>query len=113
MFYRLGLKAIATTALLALGCGRGSAAKRTDWPELKVGVDKVGLTKTLIAGCCFRGYVRSIQLGNFDGDSELEIAAVAQTGVYLFDATSLKRKANFDYQQADGEALWFGIAPAC
>lgn len=111
MFPRVSLVAIATAALLVLGCGPEPKTKRADWPDLGVGVDKVGLTKTLIAECCFRGYVRSIQLGNFDGDAEVEIAVVPQTGVYLFDVATLKQKAKFEYQKPDGDTLWFGLSP--
>jgi hypothetical protein len=78
---------------------------------LGVEVDKFGVSKTLIADCCFRGHARSIQLGNFDRDSKLEIAVVPQTGVYFFDAETLKSKANLKFQKPGGDTLWFGIAP--
>jgi hypothetical protein len=81
------------------------------WPEPKIEIDMPGLTKSLMAECCFRGRVRSIQVGNFDGDPDTEIAVVPQTGVYLFDADKLKQKAKLDYAKPDGETLWFGMSP--
>jgi len=109
MTFRCRCAAAASFVLLVLGCGPD--AQRNDWPELGVGLDKIGVTKTLVAECCFRGYVRSIQLGNFDSDPELEIAVVPQTGVYLFDATTLKSKAKLEFQKPGGDTLWFGLAP--
>lgn len=103
--------AAAAALLLFLLVGCGPDPKRSDWPGFGVGVDKIGITKTLVAECCFRGYVRSIQLGTFDVDGDLELAVVPQTGVYLFDAVSLKKKAQFDFKKADGDTLWFGLSP--
>lgn len=103
--------AISTALLLSLLAGCGPDPRHSDWPASGVAVDKIGITKTLVAECCFRGYVRSIQLGNFDVDADLELAVVPQTGVYLFDAVSLKKKAQFDFKKPDGDTLWFGLSP--
>ncbi len=106
---RYTIAAATLVLLMLLGCSSGT--KVSDWPELGVRIDKIGITKTLIGNCCFRGNVRNIQLGNFDNDSDLELAIVPQTGIYLFDAASLKKKAKIDFKKADGDTLWLGLSP--
>jgi len=101
--------AVFVLALLPLVAA--AASYPSEWPQLGVRVNKLGLRKAAIADCCFPGSVRSIQLGNFDGDRHLEIGAVAQSGVLLLDATTLKRKAALDYTTPDGERLWLGLSP--
>lgn len=103
------LTVIVSLLMLLLGCGPEPQTRH--WPDLGVAVDKIGVTKTLIAECCFRGLVRSIQVGNFLGDSDQELAVIPQTGIYLFDAKTLKKKAHLDFKKPDGDTLWFGISP--
>jgi hypothetical protein len=108
----MNVRCVATGILMLFSVSAcGPDETRSEWPEVGLAVDNVGLTKKLVGECCFRGYVRSIQLGNFDEDSDLELAVVPQTGVYLFDAATLEQKRRFDYKQPDGETLWFGLSP--
>lgn len=111
MLYRVASISIATIALIFTGCDAGSGKTYSNWPELGISIDKIGLSKDKIADCCFRGYVRSIQVGNFDDDSELEIAVVPQTSVYLFSLETLKQKEKIEYTKPDGDTLWFGLTP--
>lgn len=106
---RVFLITLAVIALLASGCG--VKFSRQDWPELGVTIDKLHLERTVVAECCFQGYIRTIQLGEFEGKGEPQVAAIAQTGVYLFDAVTLGEKAVIDYLNPDGSTLWFGLSP--
>jgi hypothetical protein len=107
---RLLLRAFASTLLLQAGIA-GARAVSKDWPDLGVVRDSLGMAKTLILEGRFRGLVRSIQVGDFDGDSHLELAMLPQTGVYLLDATTLKAKSTLEFQTPEGKTLWSGLAP--
>lgn len=111
MLNRTAFIGIAIVTLALLGCDSGSERPRSNWPKLGISLDKIGLKKTQVADCCFRGFVRSIQTGNFDADSGSEIAVVAQTGVHLFNYSTLKQKAKIEYKKPDGKPLWFGLTP--
>ena len=101
-----------TMVLLVLaGCDSGTGKKYFNWPELGIELNSTGIEKSQIADCCFRGYIRNIQTGNFDNDPELEIAVVPQTGIFLFDASTLKKKSKIEYKKPDGKTLWFGLSP--
>jgi hypothetical protein len=90
---------------------QGGMAAAQDWPDLGLRIDRLGLAKTLILEGRFRGLVRGIQVGHFNGDSDLELAMLPQTGVHFFDAATLNAKSTLDFQTPAGETRWSGLAP--
>jgi len=89
----------------------GLAAAQKDWPALGPRINRLGLTRTLVLEGDFRGLVRGIQVGDFDGDSHPELAMLPQTGAYFFDAATLKAKSKLEPQEPDGKPRWSGLSP--
>ena len=105
---RRQLLRLALGAPLLLQAGKASAQA---WPDPGLHIDRLGLNKTLIAEGNFRGLVRAIQVGYFNGDADRELAMLPQTGVHFFDAATLKAKSTLQFQSPAGETRWSGLTP--
>lgn len=103
---------LVTGAVLVLflsACGSG--VQGDGWPEAGIRDNPAELSKTAIGECCYRGGVASIQLGDYDSTGDDVLAVLGQTGVIFFDASELKRTHSFDFENDEGETIWFGLSP--
>jgi hypothetical protein len=102
------LLGVLLTAILLLGCETGG--DDASWPPPGARSNDIAVERTLVADCCFRGGVRSIQLVRYV-DGELAVAVVPQTGLYLFDPATLAERVRIEFNDPDGSPRWFGLSP--
>ena len=99
----------ATLMLFLSACGFG--VQSDGWPEAGVRDNTAELSKTAIGECCYRGGVTSIQLGDYGSTGDDVLAVLGQTGVVFFDATELKKTHSFEFEDDEGDTIWFGLSP--
>ena len=105
----LSVTCCAILMLLLGACGLG--VSDDDWPQAGIHDNTARLGKTAIGECCYRGGVTAIQLGDFNGDGEDVMAVLGQTGLVLFDPYRLTPIRTLEFEDEDGETLWFGLSP--
>ncbi|MFU8833101.1 MAG: hypothetical protein ACNA7J_13245 [Wenzhouxiangella sp.] len=108
MRFLLPLTSAALLVLLSSACG--SATQGDNWPPIGIRDNSVELGKTAIGDCCYRGGVTGIQLGDFANTGEPVMAVMGQTGVVLFDPDNFRQLRTFDFEDEDGETIWFGLS---
>lgn len=99
----------ATLILFASACGFAVQSDR--WPDAGIRDNTAELSKTAIGECCYRGGVKSIQVGDYDSTGDDVVAVLGQTGVVFFDAAELKQTHSFEFENNDGDTIWFGLSP--
>ena len=99
----------ATLMLLVSACGFG--VQGDGWPEAGVRDNPAELSKTAIGDCCYRGGVASIQLGGYDSTGDDVLAVLGQTAVVLFAASELTQTHRFEFENDEGDTIWFGLSP--
>lgn len=103
------LTSAALLVLLFSACGSG--AQGDNWPPIGIHDNSADLGKTAIGGCCYRGGVAGIQLGDFSNTGEHVLAVLGQTGVVLLDPDNFNELRTFDFEDEVGETIWFGLSP--
>lgn len=109
MRFFLPVTSAALMVLLFSACGSGNQGN--NWPPIGIRDNSAELGKTAIGGCCYRGGVAGIQLGDFANAGEQVLAVLGQTGVALLDSGDFKHLHTFDFEDELGETIWFGLSP--
>ncbi len=108
MRFFLPLTSAALLMLLSSACG--SATQGDNWPPIGIHDNSADIGKTAIGECCYPGGITAIQLGDFANTGEPVLAVLGQTGVAFHDPDDFRQLRTFDFEDEDGETIWFGLS---